>query len=247
MKFFNLHTSYDANRAANNKGRSSCTQGFTLVELLVVITIITIMVSVGAIGLKNLAKSGGVPAAVPTAQSLFSQAQSLAIGKASNARVLVNADQDDHDRYLRYLIVAYEFEDENGGSKWVTESRGVYLPQGVYFSQKYSSLDHTSGTGTLNSFSEGIFGGVNDASANELLSVPYYYYEFNSEGNASDPGASFLVSVGSRAPGQKNPRLTVDALKDFGGFVVSKVGSLSAFRHPDQIGLPPSLKPGAEF
>ena len=77
MKIFNLYTSYDANRAVNNKGRSSCTQGFTLVELLVVITIITIMVSVGAI--VSFIQPKNCKALNPGAQQMDAPAESDAV------------------------------------------------------------------------------------------------------------------------------------------------------------------------
>jgi len=45
--------------------------GFTLVEMLVVITIITVMLTVGALGLKNLSKASGVSAGLPVAEAVF--------------------------------------------------------------------------------------------------------------------------------------------------------------------------------
>ena len=133
----------------NSKPRHCASAGFTLIEMLVVISIITILLSAGAVGIKNLAETGGVSAAVPTTEAVFSYARELAIGKGSKARVLINADEDDHEKYLRYMIVAYQDEDENGNVKWIATARGSTLPKSVYFSQKYSFAEHSQSSGAI--------------------------------------------------------------------------------------------------
>ena len=220
--------------------------GFSMVELLVVISIIAVLLSVGAAGLKNLTTTGGVSAGIPVAEAVFSQAQNSARGQVANARVLINADENDPEKYLRHMVVAYELEDEEGATKWITDTRGVYLPKGVYFSQKYSRIDHSGSSGEIEAIDIDVFGGVDDASPNRLLSTSYFFYEFNSQGNVSNPGTSFVIAVGSIAPGQKKPRLKGKG-KDFGGFVVWKMGGFSGFRHPDQIGIPSKVRSGSEF
>jgi hypothetical protein len=66
----------------------------------------------------------------------------------------------------------------------------------------------------------------------------YVYYEFNSEGICTMPGASFIVGAGAREIGAIKPRVTAAAKKDFGGFVVWRNGRTSVFRSPDQMNLP---------
>ena len=81
---------------------------FTLVEMLVVITIITILLTVGALGLKNLSKGSGVSAGLPVAEAVFAEARAIAIGRGTKARVLVHAENNRNDevhreRYLKYM------------------------------------------------------------------------------------------------------------------------------------------------
>lgn len=221
--------------------------GFTLIEMLVVISIITIMLSAGAIGLKNLSQTGGVSAAVPIAESIFAQARQSAIGKGAKARVLINSDVSDQEKYLRYMLVAYEWEDESGDTRWVTESRGTYLPQGVFFSQKFSYESHADSSGSLEEESMDIYGSIDNPSVNSTLSTSYFYYEFNAEGNMLTPGASFVINTGRKAPDQKYPRVTNSSINGFGGFVVWKKGTTSVFRHPDQVDIQGGIEAGFEF
>jgi prepilin-type N-terminal cleavage/methylation domain-containing protein len=218
---------------------------FTLVEMIIVITIITILLTVGALGLRNLAKGSGVSATVPVTEAVFAEARAIAIGKGTNARVLINSNKDD-DRYLRFMVVAY-LDDDSG--KWVAESRGTSLPKGVYFSQDFSKKSHsTGGAGAFgNSDAMDIYGGAAQANRNENLSGSYFYYEYNSEGNITDPGASFIIGVGTRSPGAEKPRADDAGAKNFGGFVIWRKGSTSVFRHPDQIGMPADMSAGDEF
>ena len=219
---------------------------FTLVEMLVVITIITILLTVGALGLKNLSQASGISAGVPVAEAVFAEARSIAIGKSTTARVLIFANQDDEERYLRYMLVAY-FDDATG--RWIAESRGSSLPKGVYFSQLFSKVDHAAGSGDMTSRSEAIdiYGALNQPTANSNLSDNYIYYEYNSEGNFNDPGASFIIGVGNKSPGAQNPKADDSGLKNFGGFVIWRKGTTSLFRHPEQMGLPAGISRGDDF
>lgn len=208
---------------------------FTLVEMIVVITIITILLTVGALGLKNLSKGTGISAGLPVAEAVFAEARALAIGKGTNARVLIHANHapDDElhkERYLKYMIVAYEELDADGNpnGNWKLDSRGVSLPDNVYFIERLSETNAPSvKTATMllpgNSSSE------------------CFYYEFNSEGMMVDPQPSgnsvprFVIRIASLPPGQTEPIASSDAGKNMGGFVIWRSGRTSVFRHPDQI------------
>jgi len=78
----------------------------------------------------------------------------------------------------------------------------------------------------------------------------YFYYEFNSEGICTTPGAGFVIGNGSRGVTKTadKPRVNSSGKSDFGGFVVWRNGRTSVFRSPAQIasGID-SLNPGATF
>jgi hypothetical protein len=220
--------------------------------MLVVITIITVMLTVGALGLKNLSKASGVSAGLPVAEAVFAEARAVAIGKGGSTRLLINADVNDHERYLRYMLVVYYYDDGSGtgSGKWIANSRGSFLPEGVYFSQEFSRENHEiAGTGIdkLPAGEEDIYGGVDQLTPNTNLSGPYFYYEFNGEGNVSTPGASFVIGVGSKSKGADNPKVSGGNVKNLGGLIIWRKGTTSVFRHPDQMDIPSGIKAGDKF
>lgn len=207
-------------------------RGFSLIELLVVILIISMLLTLGAVGLKGITGGKGISAAVATSEALFDEARSIAVGKGTKARVLIDVnDSQDTDNYLRRILVAYQKLDADGQptEEWELSSRATNLPEKVFFSQEYSKLDHAGGGGNLNEMALTV-GKTN-------FDGRYLYYEFNSEGICTSPGASFIVGTGARAQGQE-PRATGDGKRDFGGFVVWRNGRTSMFRGPDQMDIP---------
>jgi prepilin-type N-terminal cleavage/methylation domain-containing protein len=211
--------------------------GFTLVELLAVITIITILMTMGLVGIKNLTNGKGTVAVVSSAEALFEEARLVASSKATTARVLVDVDPD-HDVCLRRILVAYNPLKTDGTpdtTKWELSSRGYIMPEGVYFSKKYSKAKVEGGEfePTSMTFQQTNYSGK------------YIYFEFNSEGICTTPGASFIVGAGARAKSgstYKDPVVSGNAKRDFGGFVLWRNGRTSLFRHPDQMDLPSNVK-----
>lgn len=211
-------------------------QGFTLVEMLVVITIITVLLTVGALGIKNLSKGAGVTAGVSTAEAVFSEARSIAVGRGTKARVLIHAQNDPSDplhreRYLKYMAIAYEELSADGEptGDWKIASRGTLLPNGVYF---IKDLSETNAPGLSSPMTITLPGNS---------SSRCYYYEFNSEGLITDPQITgddaprFVIRTASLPPGRDEPVVDSDAEKNIGGFVIWRSGRTSVFRHPDQI------------
>ncbi|MEM1084531.1 MAG: prepilin-type N-terminal cleavage/methylation domain-containing protein [Verrucomicrobiota bacterium] len=212
--------------------------GFTLVELLVVILIISILLTIGAAGFKN-AGGKGVSTALAATEALFDEARSIAVGKGTRARVLIDInDVNSEDTYLRRMVVAFEEIDEDGNPKendWALAGKGYIFPAKTFFSQEYSNKDHKSGAGTLDEMNlTGVAG---------LYDGRWIYYEFNSEGicttglgGSGDYSApSFVIGNGARGRGQENPRTTSDGRRDFAGFVIQRNGATSIFRNPNQI------------
>ncbi|MBK1826968.1 pilus assembly FimT family protein [Haloferula rosea] len=211
-------------------------RAFTLVELLVVTLIISILLTVGSVAFKG-AGGKGVTSALATTEALFDEARSIAVGKGTRARVLVDVDDVNSDTYLRRVVVAFEELDDEGNpvtNSWELVGRGYSLPDRTYFSRQYSKRNHEGGSGDLQEMTlVGVSG---------LYDGRYLYYEFNSEGicttglnNSGDyTGPSFVLGNGIRPKGQ-DPKTAGDGKRDFGGFVIWRNGSTSIFRSPDQI------------
>ncbi|GAA5120075.1 prepilin-type N-terminal cleavage/methylation domain-containing protein [Luteolibacter yonseiensis] len=222
--------------------------GFTLVEMLVVIVIMSILMTAGAIGIGNMGGKG-VSSGVASAESLFDEARSIAVGQRIFARVLIAKDltSSSSDNLRRMVVVAEELNPDGsrnldaGGrpTRWVMSSRGALLPDQVYFSENFSKK------GDGGSIEVEPLSGASNAYAGS-----YYAYEFNSEGICTTPGASFVIGTGSRnvnAPTEQ-PRVTSSGKRDFGGFVVWRNGRTSIYRSPEQISPTiKSLSTGSKF
>ena len=88
---------------------------FTLVEMLVVIAIISILMTAGSVGLSGMGGKG-VTSGVATAESLFDEARTTAVGRNIRACVLVaktmtNNPADAQDLLQETLLKAYRFWD----------------------------------------------------------------------------------------------------------------------------------------
>ncbi len=224
---------------------SSRASGFTLVEMLVVIVIMSILMTAGAIGLSGMGGKG-VSSGVASVEALFDEARTIAVSQRTNVRVLVAKDLTNvPEANLRRVVIAREALKKDGSvdtGKWELVSRPLTLPDQVYFSQEYSMKNHDSGTGGLD---------VEPLQGKASTAGQYYSYEFNPEGICITPGASLVLGMGTRPVNAKPgdlPRVTAAGKRDFGGFVVWRNGRTSSFRSPEQISKSiSSLKAGTKF
>ena len=112
-----------------NSGRSQ--SGFTLLELVVVLSIMVILSTMGFVAYEATAPPGAVNAGRNTLHGLMRFAREQAIMRGSNAMLIINYDSSDADKFLRYAGVIVE--EEYNSTNWKAAHSGVYLPKGVYF------------------------------------------------------------------------------------------------------------------
>lgn len=211
--------------------------GFTLVEILTVIAIISILMTAGAIGLGNISAGKDTASAVATCESLFDEARVIAVSKRCKARIMVKADDATDDDYLQRVVIIHEEIDSDGNpvdGSWTLSSRGYIMPKGIYFSQEFSKDEAGNDLDTFT-----LSGSKTD------FNGEYIYYEFNSEGICTNPGASFVIGAGVRGRGQE-PK-TSSGERDFAGFVIWRNGRTSSYRNPEQIPNVDSLTGNSNF
>jgi type II secretory pathway pseudopilin PulG len=207
--------------------------------MLIVIAIMSVLLTVGAVGIAGITSGKSVASAVATTESLFEEARSIAVSKGTTAYVMVcNDDPSNVGTYLRRIVVGYKELNPDGtqSENIALSSKGMTLPDQTYFSQTFSLKNHQSGSGALE---EKVI--VASETVKAAYAGKYLVYEFNSEGICKTPGASFIVGSGARGMADNNPRVSGGAKRDFGGFVIWRNGRTSLFRSPDQMNIPPTV------
>ena len=230
-------TSIGADRAA----------GFTLVELLTVMVIVSILLSVAAVGIARIDRGQKTTTSVTLIEALASEARAIAIGEGTRTRLMIHNDLSDTEnpgRYLRYFVIAAEEKDETGevedggGSRWRITSRGTLLSDGVFFDHELSkvasskiSAANPSDDSSFTGFGEWQEGRIDFPGA-PRAEQDAYYYEFNPEGicvheDSLSPGGVIILSEGNSGGPGRDPILN-DSNK--AGFVIWRNGSSSIYR-----------------
>lgn len=207
--------------------------------MLIVIAIMSILLTVGAVGIGGITSGKSVASAVASTEALFEEARSIAVSKGTDAYVMVCIDDPSNaSTYLRRIVIGYKELNPDGtkSDNWALSSKGMTLPDQIYFSQTYSFKDQKAGSGSLDEITLSVSDTVKQSYAGK-----YLVYGFNSEGICMSSGASFVVGTGARGLSDKNPRATGGAKRDFGGFVIWRNGRTSLFHSPDQMNIPSSV------
>ena len=210
-------------------------KGFSLIELLLMMTIIAVLLSVASVGISNIGKGQGLTAGLSLGEGMLNQARNLAINQNTTARLVIHSDLNDaipaeRERYRREMMVVYketdpETGDEESGNAWIRVGQPVMLPSKVYYSPELSMADMRNG-------------GVLPTDRHQLSSQASdthqcVYYEFNGQGICSTPGAGFILENGPRPVNRERP--VIGNAKSVAGFVVMRNGSTSIIRDVNRI------------
>lgn len=168
-------------------------RGFTLVELLVVMTIIGVMLTLASTVLRNTGTGRTLDSGLDMVVNLIREARATAIGNDTYTRLIIATDPSDNSkdsRHLRYMAVQmlrradtkYDGTSVSMEGDWVSVSSGVLLPPGVFFSPTYShALSWAEGSGDRI--------GTDTAKLTRYTRSKVYYIEFDEKGRYVSPTA----------------------------------------------------------
>jgi prepilin-type N-terminal cleavage/methylation domain-containing protein len=163
--------------------------GFTLVELLVVISIILIASSIIFIG-----GTGGDGAKLSSAQRILSGvaqgARGQAILKNTDTRLIIYSDDAsnlDDEKKLRFFGIVYwgNDVDENGvvtATGWKAATQGTFLPEGIYFNEDLSKDGDGGSIPTMTLDYPRIKVGDNKDREDGGGGEQFFFYEFSPNG-----------------------------------------------------------------
>lgn len=150
---------------------------FTLVELLVVISIILIASSIIFIG----AGGGDGPAlssSLRITSGIAKGARGQAILKNARTRLIIYNDIDqDLDKYRRLFGIVYENTATPATDDWIAATQGTYLPEGIYFDPEASIAKSWPSSQMDIEYPRAV-----SSSEGQGAVANYCYYEFNSNG-----------------------------------------------------------------
>ena len=113
-------------RSDRSKNPRRSQSGFTLLELVVVLSIMVILSTMGFVAHQASAPPGAVNAGRNTLHGLMRFAREQAIMRGSNAMLIINYNKDDPEKFLRYAGVIVEEEyNSTDPSNWKAAHSGV--------------------------------------------------------------------------------------------------------------------------
>lgn len=172
-------------------------RAFTLIELLVVIGIIALLAGAIGIGLRGGDQTVALQSGQATLSAMVSATRGRAAIAGANARLLVNANEADPDRYLRYLAVAVETS--TSPSTFTIVGEGVSLPAGVYVVPSSDVPVGSKSTWPSELASSALSASPQSAvDPSGAENETWYYYEMTKFGTPSMSSNRFVLSTAER-------------------------------------------------
>lgn len=222
MQSIPKHTSLRMNRS-----RSRARSGFTLMEVLLVITIISIVMVLASASFRDI---GARPAkAMELTSGMAAIARDRAIATGSPRRVFVCLDPAAGDRYLRCVGVLADADGNPTTVGWKFFNNLEVFPPGTIFWPEFSTPLVPENTMKLDLKS---LNGVQDGNTG----LTCIFLEFDALGLPARSGHQwvFTKAVMDNAGGAP----VIPKPMDRDGFIVRQTGALAYFRSPEQISRP---------
>jgi prepilin-type N-terminal cleavage/methylation domain-containing protein len=222
--------------------------GFTLLELLIVLAVMGLMM--GLIGFSLLGGGGAeLGAAQRELLGFVQQARSRAALSASETRLIVNNNEEDEDKYHRYVeLLVKDTCATNGKVSWLVMGEGKYLTEGVYFVPEDKSYSETSPDWRSDAYTIWSDSGddfrLNDAFKGEREAngeTSFRYLAFNELGNVVFPDSAggvqksprLVLSVGAPNPGGDGKPLRFDSPDAISGILLRRYGGFAVLELDD--------------
>lgn len=201
---------------------------FSLVELMLVMTIVVVMMSLAVPAWQSISQGSSVRGAVTTGSSLVHGARATALLQGAGSVLLVDNtyDEKNPERFLRRMIVAQQTNLPDGTKQWIAEGAVSLLPKGSMFSPDYSA-----GYTKMN------FDLSKKVPQDGTTGSEFICYRFDGAGQIVDNSgkrAQFVVLAGFADNGQL--RVRNESSRD--GFIIRKPGRITYFQDVNQITKP---------
>ncbi len=195
-------------------------RAFTLIELLVVIGVVAILAGGLGVALRGFDGRAKIQNAQTTLVGAFNGARAQAAVKQSSVTLLLNADPDDREGYLREIIPVTK-----DGANWRIAGESSFLPVGYYivppnlgaaFPAKYDTPSVASDWARIKSFASALVPAsatikVADITSNDDLRTVDDAFElvtfdslgrFGSSGFPAGLTTTYVIAPGEPTPGQ---------------------------------------------
>lgn len=218
--------------------------GFSLIELLAVLSVMVILGGVIGVSLREPSGSQALRSSTTTMMGIFRTARTLALSNNAPVRVIIHADHNEPEKFLRYVGIIQE-ETIDGETGWVATGKGFFLPNKIYYVPEANVSGLSDGSDGRNK----LVVRSKLAESMKLQNFPlttimresgtnWLYYEFTSNGTikTEQKNATFLLTTGiTLYDGDQGDVQFTGGEYTVEGFVIRPTGLTTKFNDIDDI------------